>query len=256
MNHTARFIAHHTLCDLDLTHPEITHALLDPQEMHRMVMRAFRHWVPDGQPDARAHMGILHTYAANLATQTLTLIIQSRVPGDWHTLPSTALTAPPDTQTIDLTLREGDDYRFRTVVNPARYQPGKVERSTRDRPADAAPPRALEWFTARLQPHGTPNYDRFRKIGADSDSTTLKASPLPSLTSKTAHIGMRINRAEIRGQLTITDPAAFAQTLAQGMGRSRAFGCGLLLTQPIRVNKEQSRPRRPVQEGSAPRARG
>jgi CRISPR system Cascade subunit CasE len=34
---------------------------------------------------------------------------------------------------------------------------------------------------------------------------------------------------EMTGALTVTDPAAFLARLAQGFGRARAFGCGLML---------------------------
>jgi len=40
--------------------------------------------------------------------------------------------------------------------------------------------------------------------------------------------------AVLTGQLRVTDPQAFAQLLAQGVGRHRAFGFGLLLLRPAR----------------------
>ncbi|MEU6680988.1 type I-E CRISPR-associated protein Cas6/Cse3/CasE [Streptomyces sp. NPDC046925] len=254
MSTPTRVIAHHTLCELDLTHPLIAQALLDPHDMHRLVMRPFHHWVPDGAPDPRAQMGILHTYAVNLAANTLTLIVQSRVPGDWHALPARAKTTAPSTQTIDLTIHEGQTFRFRTVINPARYAPTPAGPRTRSRPADASPAKALEWFTSRLQPHATPAFDRWPRIGADTDPTTLKAKALVALTSA-RRPGIRINRAEVQGQLTVTDPQAFATTLTQGLGRSRPYGCGLMLTKTLQITKEQSRDETQAQEASRPHAR-
>lgn len=40
---------------------------------------------------------------------------------------------------------------------------------------------------------------------------------------------LRFSTVEMRGALTVTDPAAFQRALFQGVGSSRAFGCGLLL---------------------------
>lgn len=40
--------------------------------------------------------------------------------------------------------------------------------------------------------------------------------------------------AVLAGQLRVTDPQVFAQLLAQGVGRHRAFGFGLLLLRPVR----------------------
>ncbi|WP_225391738.1 type I-E CRISPR-associated protein Cas6/Cse3/CasE, partial [Escherichia coli] len=34
------------------------------------------------------------------------------------------------------------------------------------------------------------------------------------------------------GMLTVTDPGLFLQRLSQGYGKSRAFGCGLMLIKP------------------------
>ena len=38
----------------------------------------------------------------------------------------------------------------------------------------------------------------------------------------------------MRGVLTITDSEAFASTLAQGIGRHRSYGFGMLLLRPAR----------------------
>ncbi|MFE9776342.1 type I-E CRISPR-associated protein Cas6/Cse3/CasE [Streptomyces sp. NPDC005931] len=36
-------------------------------------------------------------------------------------------------------------------------------------------------------------------------------------------------RAEVRGQLTVTDPATFVHILTEGMGKARSYGVGLVL---------------------------
>ncbi|MEV6048789.1 type I-E CRISPR-associated protein Cas6/Cse3/CasE [Streptomyces xanthochromogenes] len=235
-NHPARFVAHHTLCELELNHPEIALAVLDPHEMHRLVMRAFLHWVEDGARDARAQMRVLHTYVTNLATDTVTLIVQSRVPGDWSRLPRAAWIRPPATRTVDLPVKTGQTFQFRTVINPNRYAPRTAATTGTRRRLDQRTPtvaRTLQWFTGRLQPYDTESQGFFAPLGADTDPATLTARILPTLASHSAHIGMRVPRAEIQGQLTVTHPEAFAETLRCGMGRSRAYGCGLLLAQPI-----------------------
>ena len=43
-----------------------------------------------------------------------------------------------------------------------------------------------------------------------------------------------INCGELVGLLTVTDPVAIGMCLSQGLGASRAFGCGLL--EVARVN--------------------
>lgn len=34
---------------------------------------------------------------------------------------------------------------------------------------------------------------------------------------------------DLRGSLTVTEPATFLAALARGFGRAKAFGCGLML---------------------------
>jgi CRISPR system Cascade subunit CasE len=48
------------------------------------------------------------------------------------------------------------------------------------------------------------------------------------------HVGRRRHQPQygildLTGVLEVTDPAAFLSRLAQGFGRARAFGCGLIL---------------------------
>ncbi|RSO06918.1 hypothetical protein DMH18_26035 [Streptomyces sp. WAC 06783] len=65
---------------------------------------------------------------------------------------------------------------------------------------------------------------------------------------------MKTNRAEITGHLTITNPHTYAKTLTHSIGRSRAYGCGLLLTQPLK--NQQNPANTPAHEGAAPHVQG
>jgi CRISPR system Cascade subunit CasE len=41
--------------------------------------------------------------------------------------------------------------------------------------------------------------------------------------------------AILRGELVIRDPAEFAKVLAKGVGRHKAYGCGMLLLRPAQM---------------------
>ncbi len=45
--------------------------------------------------------------------------------------------------------------------------------------------------------------------------------------------GVRFSTVDLSGLLEVTDNDAFCRTLGSGIGRGRAFGCGLLLVQPV-----------------------
>lgn len=42
----------------------------------------------------------------------------------------------------------------------------------------------------------------------------------------------QFSSVDYTGMLTVTDPGLFLQRLSQGYGKSRAFGCGLMLIKP------------------------
>ncbi|WAU78360.1 type I-E CRISPR-associated protein Cas6/Cse3/CasE (plasmid) [Streptomyces sp. Qhu-G9] len=231
---TAHFVTSHSVLTLDARHPYTAKAMIDAQHMHRNIMSGFYHWVPDGQPDARAQMGVLSTWSVDLKAGVLILVVQARVPADWSGIPADALKDKPHTLTVDRTLNTGDVVSFRTVVNPTKtISPGKeaVENKIRGkRIPHTAPHHAKDWFTRRLQPEGEPptGPSGVSRIGATTDSDTLNIQMLGSLKS-TSRKGLVVARAEIKGRLTVTDPHTFVNALNDGIGRARAYGCGLLL---------------------------
>ncbi len=231
----ARFVATHSILTMDARHPYTAKSLVDAQDMHRTVMSGFRGWVADGDPDARAQMGVLSTWSVDLKAGALVLVVQSRVPGDWAGMPRGALTDKPHVITVDRTFRAGDSMTFRTVVNPTHNRPSGTpgpDRPRGRRTAHTRPDHVKNWFVRRLQPPGEPckGPDGVTRVGATADEETLAVRMLPTVTSPGPHTGLRIVRAEIRGALTVTDPAALVDAMTQGIGHGRAYGCGLLLT--------------------------
>ncbi|MET9479076.1 type I-E CRISPR-associated protein Cas6/Cse3/CasE [Streptomyces sp. NPDC006638] len=232
---SARFVATHSILTMDARHPYTAKSLVDAQDMHRTVMSGFRGWVSDGDPDARAQMGVLSTWSVDLKAGALVLVVQSRVPGDWAGVPRGALTDKPHVITVDRTFRTGDSLTFRTVVNPTYSRPSGPPTSDRrrgQRTAHTRPDHVGKWFARRFQQPGEPRKtpDGVTRIGITCEEESLAVRMLPTVTSPGPHKGLRIVRAEIRGTLTVTDPAALVDALAQGIGHGRAYGCGLLLT--------------------------
>ncbi|GGY83089.1 type I-E CRISPR-associated protein Cas6/Cse3/CasE [Streptomyces nitrosporeus] len=230
----ARFVATQTLLTLDARHPYVAKSLIDAQDMHRNVMSGFRGWVDDGSRDARAQMGVLSAWTLDLREARLSLVVQSRVPGDWNLLPRAALVEEPETLTLDRTFGVGDVVDFRTVVNPVYSRPpapGATERTRGQRVAHTRPDHVKAWFVRRLQPPheavGSPGGPA--RLGADAHADDLAVRMLPRISSPASHKGLRLVRAEIRGKLTVTAPDTFVDVLTNGLGHGRAYGCGLLL---------------------------
>lgn len=232
---SARLVVTHSVLALDTRHPYTAKSLIDAQDMHRTVMSGFQGWATDGAADARAQMGVLSTWSVDLKAGALVLVVQSKVPGDWAGVPRGALTRKPHVITVDRTFRAGDVLTFRAVVNPTRSKPAPGPPGGRPRGrrvAHTRPDHVRNWFLDRLQPPGEParSPHGVPRIGATAAPDSLAVRMLPALISAGPHEGLRLTRAEIRGTLTVTDPGALVVALEQGVGRGRAYSCGLLLT--------------------------
>ncbi|MFJ5885990.1 type I-E CRISPR-associated protein Cas6/Cse3/CasE [Kitasatospora cineracea] len=235
----ARLVTTHTLLTLDARHPYTAKALIDVQQLHRVVMGGFRGWVEDGSPDARAQLRTLFGWTVDLRRARLALVVQSMVPGDWSELPRGVLAERPESLLVDREFRAGERVDFRAVVNPvasrsAGHVPGSgptggTVRGTRT--ALNRPEQVKSWFVRRLQPIGAPAVapDGVVRIGADTDPERLALRILPRVSGRRAQQGLKLARAELRGTLTVTDPAVFVAALTRGVGHGRAYGCGLVL---------------------------
>ncbi|MFJ7278959.1 type I-E CRISPR-associated protein Cas6/Cse3/CasE [Kitasatospora sp. NPDC098663] len=230
----ARFVAAQTLLTLDSRHPFISKMLIDAQDMHRTVMSGFLGWLDDGSPDPRAQMGVLSTWTVDLRQARLNLVVQSSLPADWSSIPRTALAEKPEPLTVDRTFRVGDQVAFRTVINPVRSipaPPGSSPKARGTRVPHTHPEHVKNWFASRLQALGEPAVapNGVTRIGAETDTDRIAVRMLPTVSSPAPHKGLRINRAEIKGTLTVTDPRTFVTALTQGIGHARAYSCGLIL---------------------------
>ncbi|MEU3340437.1 type I-E CRISPR-associated protein Cas6/Cse3/CasE [Streptomyces sp. NPDC006668] len=225
---TARFVATHSVLTLDARHPYVAKSLIDAHDMHRTVMSGFQGWIDDGSRDARAQMGVLSTWALDLKAAALVLVVQSKVAADWANIPKAALRNAPHLITVDRTFRTGDTLSFRTVVNPTYSKPRTGpdgQKARGQRVAHTKPDGVRKWCARLFGTADTPS-----RVGASADPDTISVRMLPAVSSPAPHRGLKIARAELRGQLTVTDPVAFVTALSDGIGHARAYSCGLLLT--------------------------
>ncbi|WP_329293279.1 type I-E CRISPR-associated protein Cas6/Cse3/CasE [Streptomyces sp. NBC_01455] len=227
-NAGARFVATHSVLTLDARHPYVAKSLIDAQDMHRTVMSGFKGWAEDGSPDARAQMGVLSTWTVDLKEAALVLVVQSRVAADWGHVPKAALRDAPHLITVDRTFRTGDTVGFRSVVNPTYSRPRTGpdgQRLRGQRVSHSKPDGVRKWCTHHFGNAETPG-----RVGATADPETISVRMLPAVSSPTTRKGLKVARAELRGALTITDPATFVTALSDGIGHARAYSCGLILT--------------------------
>lgn len=163
--------------------------------------------------------------------------------------------AAPQLRAMPDTWREGARYAFEVRVRPVvRFgDRAKAERAASEAAQQGENwwARAGEvdaWIAARTRPGGDPDVTRdtayldwlaARLAGA----AAVEAAELRLLrrtrSRRSTHGRPGVSRVEgpdavIAGTLAVSDPAAFARTLARGVGRHTAFGFGMLLLSPPR----------------------
>ena len=180
--------------------------LTDTYSLHRAVYNLFED-VRGG--DATLHSGILYADKGGDARARRLLILSGREPREpEHGLLETRV-LPPEYLAAAV-------YRFEIIINPVRREnsSGKLV-PLRGREAVAA------WFCAKAPAWG---------FSVRSESLQV-ASLVVDRFAKGGH-NVTLGKATLTGFLDVTDKARFAASVLQGIGRGRAFGCGLLQIVP------------------------
>ncbi|MEU3633015.1 type I-E CRISPR-associated protein Cas6/Cse3/CasE [Streptomyces fradiae] len=178
--------------------------------------------------DPRAHFGVL--YRTDDTPTGPHLLLQSTHQPDLTQLPptyGTALTRPLD-PLLDA-LRPGLTIRFRCVASPVR-KPGATTRALYNLPAVVALNGAAadEWWLRQADKAGL-------KV-LSLHSTPLDAARGTRSSHNDGH-KQRINhqRARFDGTAAIIDPNQLHTAITTGIGRGKAYGCGLLTIAPTRT---------------------
>src|SRR5690625_610042 len=115
-----------------------------------------------------------------------------------------------------------DQYRFKVIVNPTRR-----DNASRKLLAVRAREAIAQWFVERGP----------RSWGFEVAPQTLQVDKIEVLQFKDKQQRqVTIGQAHVQGLLRITNRAQFANSFTQGIGRARAYGCGLLQIVPVIEN--------------------
>lgn len=179
----------------------------DVTKLHQTVMSHF----PKIKTSYRARqtMGVLFQIT-DLSVDTAGLLIASSV------LPQNNLRA--EAATVELEFHEGDMVSFVLDANitkrlPTEQTPGRASKHGRLVPL-TTPAEQREWLDRKGLQHG------FQVMKA-----TFGPAPLP--VRKGQH-GIVVRAVRVQAEVEITDPELFTEAVTDGIGRGRAFGCGLV----------------------------
>ncbi|HLJ56867.1 MAG TPA: type I-E CRISPR-associated protein Cas6/Cse3/CasE [Chthonomonadaceae bacterium] len=202
--------------------------LADIYAQHRFVMSAFPdEGDADNEEGARSRDGVLYRIDA-MADGRLKALVQSSVEPDWS---RTGARHPgvicQERQARDR--REfcaGETYRFRLRANPT------ICRVNRDEAGLPHPKREgvftetgqLEWLARAAE-----------RNGFAVDTEAVLVTPLgkregfkPSDRPGGRHQAITAYAVDFDGKLTVREPDQFAHAVRDGIGRAKAWGCGLL----------------------------
>lgn len=166
---------------------------------HRLIMKGF----PDTDiPNPRAHWKILFRIEPDGST-----LVQSQIHPNWaNVLPKGAV------QTREYTiptLQQGVRLVFRCAVNAT---------MRRDSDKKDIPVSVDDWFQRR------------QDLGGNFD---VKASSVKRLLDRSGRNYVPICLVMAEGIVTVANPDQFADSLANGIGKRRSYGCGLLSVRKI-----------------------
>jgi CRISPR system Cascade subunit CasE len=200
----------------DRAHAAVWRDLEHPADLHRRVMSLF----PDSLGDTpRRAAGALHRIeqhrvGTHLLIQSALPPSPDRLPPEYGRLSTTSLTP------VIARLRAAAPVRYRVVAN-ATSKLGP--HTTSGRPGQLVPLRgqdAYAWWTRRAM-----------EAGLRLDA--VHATVLPPAVVRHGAVRTPCDRTRFDGVATVTDPHALTVALAAGIGRGKAYGCGLLTVLPL-----------------------
>ncbi|MCA1188776.1 MULTISPECIES: type I-E CRISPR-associated protein Cas6/Cse3/CasE [unclassified Saccharopolyspora] len=201
---------------LNSRHRAVGEDLADATRMHRRVMSL----MPDSLGEqARAHAGVLYRVEKHLTGSSV--LLQTGYQPDFTALPTDY--AERSTHQLDgmlANITTGITVRYRILANPTRVETTDTKRKTRRwlRGDDA-----LSWWKRRAQ-----------QAGLEPHTALLTNEELITATRENNDGAHRISHGTslFEGTATVTDPDAVRHAVLSGIGKARAFGCGLLSLAP------------------------
>jgi CRISPR system Cascade subunit CasE len=235
----------------------MTHLLLSRARLRRDVPAAalWRELAPDDD-NRRMQAGhrLVWTLFADATDRTRDFLWREADPGTFYLLSNRAPEDRHNLFEIDPPkefapqLRAGDVLRFSLRANAtvARKPKGETGKQARGKPSDVVMdalhrlPKGRERAEARvdaisaaghawLSARGAKSGFRLAEVDRQSGASTSCVTGYRVMQLDDRNEKMRIGVVDYDGVLVVEDPSRFMDSIKQGFGRAKAFGCGLML---------------------------
>ncbi len=139
-------------------------------------------------------------------------------------------------------LTTGETWAFRLTANPVHHirKPGETREVRTKRTAHLTPRHQVRWLLDRQQRAGfevtrKPADQRLTEHGDEHEviAHTKSALRFGKRGDNTPRHDVRFVSVTFDGRLRITDIDAFRHTLTRGLGKAKAYGCGLMTLAPV-----------------------
>lgn len=189
--------------------------ITDAYSLHRVVYSLYEDVRDEEQKQASTSSGILYADQGGDVRGRKILMLANREPMDAVDGQHGEVLSKP----IPGDFLEHDLYRFKVIVNPTRR-----DSASRKLVAVKGREDIAQWFIDRST----------KSWGFEVSPQSLQVDKIEVLQFKDKHQrNITIGQAHVQGMLRIIDKAQFANSFNQGIGRARAYGCGLLQIVPV-----------------------
>lgn len=205
----------------------------NPQAMHAAVMAAF-------PPGAEARP----LWRLDVGRTTLDLLIASSTrPSFEHLQEQAGWTAQPSWESREYgplldRLQRGQRYGFRLTANPSHV--AEVRPGVKRRVGHVSPQHQLRWLMERQDRMGVSILDSAGlATSAGVQPETVDGTAMARITGRRRlefrHGASPITlvQADYEGHLEVVKPDELREALRAGVGRGKAYGCGLLTLAPV-----------------------
>ncbi|MEU6215013.1 type I-E CRISPR-associated protein Cas6/Cse3/CasE [Streptomyces sp. NPDC047023] len=210
--------------------------LASPQRMHAAVMSSFAGILPSEAPSSR----ILWRTDRNSRAEVLLFIVSQERPDLTHLVEQAGWPTTATWQTYDYKpfldkLTASSTWAFRLTANPV-HNVRRTPDEPLKRTAHRTPRHQMGWLLTHQEKAGfrvldTPA-DRRRLARGDEHQLTVRDEQRHQFGKTETSTGkpnkVPLVTVTFDGRLEVTDPAALRRTLTAGLGKAKAYGCGLM----------------------------
>lgn len=205
--------------------------LSSPQMLHAAVLSSFADSPPVGGDGPRVLWRLDRTGKA----ETHLFIVSPDRPDLTHLVEQAGWPTTGRWQTYDYSpflsrLREGDEWAFRLTANPV-HTIRRTEEEPTKITAHVGPRHQQHWLLKRQEVAGFKIVEKpkERRLLEDDTHELLVHNQRQIAFKKNGHAKpVTLVTATFDGKLQVTDPIALRRTLTCGLGRAKAYGCGLM----------------------------